>query len=151
MDEISSRHIPTYFEAEGTISNRDAVFALLSDPLRGSLKDKTRLAACYILNAPTGLADADELKRMVSDAASVITDATGVSAGGAGGEHKTVHVIGGSSAADIAEAMAALDYAVTTRRTTAALTGEATSGPSSAAGPATGTGSKLLGMVSWKN
>lgn len=54
MDEISKRHVPTYFECEANLHNRDAVMALLADPEKGSLQDKARLAIVYILNAPSG-------------------------------------------------------------------------------------------------
>lgn len=132
MDEISSRHIPTYFEAESFLS-KDAVFGLLADPSRGNITDKARLAVAYVLNAPAGLVDAEEIKRLLSTTAAVIVAPTAEAASGALPQP--------ADPEKLAEALAAVDYAVTTRRTTAAMSGESTSGPTSAGG-------SFMGMVS---
>jgi hypothetical protein len=135
MDEIQARHVPTYFELEKSLHKRDEIFALLGDPTRGTLHDKTRLAAVYILSATSGLADAEEFKRVVSTAVSVVTDPGAV-----------VPTAPASSEA-VAKAMSALDYAISLRRTQATLAGESVPAAVSASGPASAGGSKLLGLV----
>jgi hypothetical protein len=134
MDEIQARHVPTYFELEKSLHKRDEIFALLGDPTRGNLQDKARLAAVYVLSASTGLADAEELKRAISTAVSVVTDAAAA-----------VPTPPATPEA-VSKAMAAIDYAITLRRTQATLSGE-TLPAAAASGPASAGGSKLLGLV----
>jgi hypothetical protein len=71
MHQIKRRHVPTFFEVEHSL-NRADVMALLGNASKGSFWDKVRLAASYILGSPSGLAEFEEVKKALLDAASLI-------------------------------------------------------------------------------
>lgn len=141
MNQIKLRHVPRFFEEELTLA-QDSVLALLADPAEGSFADKVRLAACYLLSSPTGIADYEGVLAALNGSVSTVPPAAaGAAAGAGGGVTARDDLPPRPSTSEVTNGLAVLEYVKKSRKLAAMVAG----GPLMGGGGGAGAGGAKAG------